>query len=88
MDAEGRFERLKDVDWKVWRSAYNTVSKEHVALAVLLDLRDELRSLNALLHCSNFIEMPRILRQIRSNTVKPKKKKKVAVKSKRGDAKT
>lgn len=48
---------------------------EQVNVAVLMDIRDELQKLNRLLHCSNFLEIPRILRTIRHNTTKRRRKK-------------
>jgi hypothetical protein len=44
-------------------------------LAVLMDIREELRKLNGLLHCPNFIGMPHTLSAIRKNTTKPKRRK-------------
>ena len=52
---------------------------EQLQLAVLMDLRDELQKLNRLLGCQNFIEIPTILREIRRNTTKKKRKKKLSV---------
>lgn len=46
-----------------------------VPIAVLYDIRDELQTLNRLLSCENFLQIPRVLRAIRSNTSKPRKKK-------------
>ncbi len=40
-----------------------------------MDLRDELKRLNALLYCPNFTGIPATLRQISQNTKKPKRKK-------------
>lgn len=34
-------------------------------VALLMDIRDELKSLNALLHCANFQQIPQVLRSIR-----------------------
>ena len=48
-------------------------SWEQVSIAVLMDIREELQRLNSLLHCHNFLEFPRVLRQIRRNTTKKKK---------------
>lgn len=65
--------RHPNVDWnlpdplKTW---------EQLNTAVLMDIRDELKTLNKLLHCSNFIEIPHILRVIRRNTTKPRRRKK------------
>lgn len=64
--------RRKDVQWQepetgpTWESA---------TVAVLMDLRDELKKLNGILSCPNFLEIPQILRSIRANTRKPKRKK-------------
>lgn len=67
--------RHKDVQWLVADEngvVYNGVNA--ATLAVLMDLRDELKRLNAVLTCPNFIGIPAILRQIRTNTSLPKKK--------------
>jgi hypothetical protein len=58
--------RRKNVNWNVTDNAgiaWNSV-RDGVLLAVLMDIRDELQRLNTLLHCPNFIEMPRTLRRI------------------------
>lgn len=39
-----------------------------------MDIRDELQKLNALLGCHNFTAIPNVLRGIRRNTAKPRKK--------------
>jgi hypothetical protein len=41
-----------------------------------MDLRDEMKRLNNLLHCQNFLAIPYHLERIRLNTRKPKKRKK------------
>jgi hypothetical protein len=43
-------------------------SMESAALDVLQDIRSELQRLNALLHCDNFVRIPRVLKQIRAHT--------------------
>jgi len=43
-------------------------------LAVLCVIRDELKKLNSLLHCSNFVEIPSILRAVKRNTTKKRKR--------------
>lgn len=43
-----------------------------MSLAVLMDIRDELQRLNRLLHCSNFVAIPTILRRIDQNAAKKK----------------
>lgn len=46
--------------------------------AMLVQIRDELRKLNTLLHCHNTVAIPQILRQIEANTRKPKPRKRKA----------
>ena len=67
--------RRKDVDWFL-PDVGTGISLDHAKLAVLMDLRDELKRLNGLLHCSNFIDIPRVLSQIRKNTTKSRRKAK------------
>jgi hypothetical protein len=63
--------RKGHIDW----SLPENNSWEVIHAALLMDLRDELKKLNALLGCENFIAVPRILRSIRANTTKPKPKR-------------
>lgn len=63
--------RHKDANWTIEGEA---LTYEQAQLAVLMDLRDELKKLNALLHCGNFVAIPGVLREIRENT-KPRKKR-------------
>lgn len=48
-------------------------------LATMMDIRDELKALNAHLRCYNFVRIPKILDRISANTYKPKKKRKKVV---------
>lgn len=73
--------RFKDVNWDLAGADGKVPSWQHVEIAVLMDIRDELRSLNALLHCHNFVDVPRKLdavkdelRRVRLNTTRRKKK--------------
>lgn len=62
-------------DMNVWiNDDCNTATNENIQLAVLCVIRDELKALNALLHCPNFTDIPSILRQVRKNTTKRKKR--------------
>ena len=62
--------RHKDVKWSM-----PDVDAWPVAnLATLMDIRDELKALNQLLHCHEFMEIPWKLRAIVKNTEKPKSK--------------
>jgi hypothetical protein len=47
-----------------------------IAIVILCDIRRELKKLNTLLHCSNFTDIPPILRGVRKNTTKRRPKKK------------
>lgn len=64
--------RRRRVDWTVTDDAGEILSIDHAILAVLMDLRDELQELNALLHCGNFQGFPAALQQIAINTQKRK----------------
>jgi hypothetical protein len=44
-------------------------------IAVLIDIATSLRAIRATLDCQNTIDIPRILRAIRANTTKPRKRK-------------
>ena len=52
----------------------SSYSFDTIQTAVLMDIRDELQRLNALFRCHNFLEIPYVLRQIRANTSKPKRR--------------
>lgn len=68
--------RKKDTNWLLNVLPNGSCPTGDAQLSVLMDLRDELKSLNGVLHCPNFLDIPRILRQVRRNTAKPKPKKK------------
>ncbi len=65
--------RWKDQCWQINESL--PMSLQGAQLAVLMDIRDELKRLNGLLGCQNFLNIPRELRQIRLNTTKRKAKR-------------
>jgi len=74
--------RHKNANWKLDDAA--TISNEHAILAVLMDIRDELKQSNALaietnarlgrlcavLECGNFLDVPRKLERIARNAAK------------------
>lgn len=65
--------RHKNINWTLPDSV---MTWDQAAVAVLMDLRDELQRLNALLHCSNAQNIPHILRRIEDNTMpKPRKRR-------------
>jgi hypothetical protein len=66
--------RHKNSNWRC-NSPGEAPSFNGAQLAVLMDIRDEIQRLNSLLHCNNFTQIPHILRSIRRNTAKPRKKR-------------
>jgi hypothetical protein len=76
---------LKDVDWIPGNSEGQAENWERVIVAVLLDLRDEIKGLrnefvglNRIVGCGNAIDIPNILRRIDNNTKKRTYKRKKA----------
>lgn len=68
--------RFKDSDWALPRSDSGHIDSWQLAqIAVLMDIRDELKQLNRVFGCRNFLELPQIVRQIKANTAKSKRKK-------------
>lgn len=70
--------RQKNKDWRVTTEdgKYWEGIDGAIFLAVMLDLRDELRSMNSklsVLQCSNFLKIPQTLKDIRKNTTKRKR---------------
>ena len=62
--------RHKDTAWnlpegKKQPDGSSTHSWESINASLLMDIRDELKRMNALLHCSNFVNIPTTLRSIR-----------------------
>lgn len=68
--AEEEMRRQPDKEW----CPPNTWA--YVNLQVLMDIRDELKRLNGLLHCSNFTAIPHTLAAIKRNTTKKKRVRK------------
>lgn len=64
--------RHKNVNWML---PVNNQTYASASLAVLMDIRDELQTLNGWFRCRNFQEIPGILRTIRGNTSRIKKEK-------------
>lgn len=53
--------RKKDADWLLNLDANGRVSTSDAQLAVLMDIRDELKKLNKVFACPNFLAVPRHL---------------------------
>ena len=67
----GRRADRVNVEW----GTHDPLSVEIATIEVLMDIRTELRRLNALLHCGNFTAIPHRLERIARNTSRPKKKR-------------
>ena len=66
--------RCKDKSWRL-RSEDKpdgiiSLSTEEGVLAVLMDIRDEMKKLNRTIDCPNFQKIPKILKTIRGNTAR------------------
>lgn len=68
--------RKKDVNWVIVSHDDGSVSRDQVLIALLMDVRDELKRINRALYCENFLDVPHLLRMIRANTAKPRKPRK------------
>jgi hypothetical protein len=67
--------RRKDVNWRLNELPSGNAPTDDAQLAVLMDIRDELKRLNSVLHCTNFLAIPSKLDAIRRNTAKKRRKK-------------
>lgn len=65
--------RHKNTSWDC--TTNGIVTNADARLAVLMDIRDELQTLNGLLTCPNFIAIPHKLDAIRKNTTKKRRRK-------------
>lgn len=66
------------MEWSVADENGMVPSWERVAIAVLMDIRDELKRLNGLLHCRNFLAIPHKLDAIRRQLPKRRRRRKTA----------
>lgn len=66
--------RHKGIDWTM-PDKMSDGTWQQVEVIVLMDIRDELKLLNSLLRCPNFLQIPKQLDAIKRNTAKPKVKK-------------
>jgi hypothetical protein len=71
--------RHKDANWNLTGPKIGTW--DEVKAALLMDVRDELkevnqqlRNLNSIFNCSNFLSIPRVVAEISHNTKKTKRK--------------
>lgn len=66
--------RRRNENWSVANTDGNVPTWERVSIAVLMDIRDELQTLNRVFQCTNFLRIPYQLDMIRKQTAKKKKK--------------
>jgi len=64
-----------------WILPERVTQSEHVTWALLMDIRDELKRLNSVLHCSSFLDIPHKLDVIKRNTTKKPRAKKPKLKA-------
>lgn len=64
--------RHANLDWDL---PSDRVSWEQVNTALLMDIRDELKRLNKLLACPNFVAIPQKLNMIVANTAKGRRRR-------------
>jgi hypothetical protein len=57
---------------ETWQLSERPGTWEEVSTGVLMDIRDELQTLNRLLGCKNFLEIPQTLKKICMQTKKRK----------------
>lgn len=72
--------RKKDINWVVADDHGQTLTWAEVQVAVLMDIRDELKVVRqrlSVLECPNFLDIPRKLDRIKRNTAKKRKTKTV-----------
>lgn len=70
--------RLKNRQWNLnCKETDQTFTIEHIKIALLMDIRDELQQLNNVLTCSNLSRYERILRGIRAKLPLRRRKKPV-----------
>ena len=70
--------RWKDHTWNMCVDQNGNASFDAAQLAVLMDIRDELKRMNSLLWCRNFTGIPQTLKAIERQTKKRKHRKKVS----------
>ena len=73
-----RSHRHAGVTWSLSETGKGPGKNEYgygtIHAALLMDIRDELQQLNALLSCRNFTNIPATLRAIKTNTTKRRRK--------------
>ena len=71
-----KYREKADGNWTLNGYDNGSLTTADAELAVLMDIREQLKKLNALFHCSKFVCIPITLSRIADNTAKPKRKRK------------
>lgn len=69
------YKEFADWDVTLWKNDDGTATHETLMVAALYGIRDELRRLNHVLQCPNFLAVPSKLDRIEKNTRKRKRPK-------------
>ena len=56
--------RHKNTQWVLKLNPDGTLQNDRVQIAVLMDIRDELQTLNFIFRCKNFVNLPHTLNRI------------------------
>ncbi len=65
--------QARNVEWAVADENGGVETWERIGIAVLMDIRRELRQLNIVLACPNFTGIPRTLKTIARNTTRKRR---------------
>ena len=75
--------RHKDINWNLHDNLSIDGGYQAIACAVLMDIRDELKRINATLGCHNFLNIPCKLDDIIQNTARKRRKPRRATKGRK-----
>ena len=76
------FNALANQMWTIWVNEGDrgtTIDVDQLQILLLMEVREQLKKLNGLLHCERFVGIPGKLERIVKNTSKPRKRKRKAV---------
>lgn len=70
--------RKRNANWLIGLELDGTYTHEAAQLAVLMDIRDELQAIRRRYDCLDTLSIPSLLRAIKKNTTKPRKRRRPA----------
>lgn len=74
------YHTVRDAQWHVRQTDEQMYSDEAVQRAILLDIREQLRALNRVFACPNFLRIPGVLDTIARQTKQKRRKRKAVTK--------